>query len=175
MFFTSGILIFIFAENNYSIFAHAMLVKTPLLHQSFGPRVFLSFFLFLSFSLSLFFWLIPWSAKAGCVTQGILDSYLLSISHHRLQNTRFWSIKGPTLGISDFLEEVSSLAHSIVFLYFFSLISKEGFLISPCCSLKLCIQVVYLSFSPLLFSSFLSQLFVRPPQPAILPFCISFS
>ena len=42
MFFKSGILIFIFAENNYSIYAHTMLIKTPLLHQSSGPRVFLS-------------------------------------------------------------------------------------------------------------------------------------
>ena len=49
MFCKSGILIFIFAENNYSIYAHIMLIKTPLLHQSFGPRVLLS----LSFSLSL--------------------------------------------------------------------------------------------------------------------------
>ena len=49
MFCKSGILIFIFAENNYSIYAHTMLIKTPLLHQSFGPRVFLP----LTFSLSL--------------------------------------------------------------------------------------------------------------------------
>ena len=40
MFCKSGILIFIFAENNYSIYAHTMLIKTPLLHQSIGPRVF---------------------------------------------------------------------------------------------------------------------------------------
>ena len=44
MFCKSGILIFIFAENNYT-----MLIKTPLLHQSSCPCVFLS----LSFSLSL--------------------------------------------------------------------------------------------------------------------------
>ena len=51
MFCKSGILIFIFAENYYSIYAHAMLIKTPLLHQSFGPRVFLSIpSLFLSIS-----------------------------------------------------------------------------------------------------------------------------
>ena len=50
MFCKSGILIFIFAENNYSIYAHTMLIKTPLLHQSFGPRVLLS----LSLSPSLF-------------------------------------------------------------------------------------------------------------------------
>ena len=44
------------------------------------------------------------------------------------------------LGISNFLEEISSLPHSIVFLYFFALITEEGFLISPCYSLELCIQ-----------------------------------
>ena len=54
-----------------------------------------------------------------------------------------------SLGISDFLEEISGISHSIVFLYFFALIAEEGFLISPCYSLELCIQVVYLSFSPL--------------------------
>ena len=65
MFCKSGILIFVFAENYYSIYAHAMLIKTPLLHQSFGPRVCLSLLLsFYSFSLSLYFWLIPWSAEA---------------------------------------------------------------------------------------------------------------
>ena len=45
-----------------------------------------------------------------------------------------------TLGILNFLEEVSSLFHSIVFLYFFVLITEEGFLISPYYSLELCIQ-----------------------------------
>ena len=51
MFSKSGILIFIFAENNYRIHAHAMLIKTPLLHQSFVPLM--SFFLSFSLSLSL--------------------------------------------------------------------------------------------------------------------------
>ena len=37
-----------------------------------------------------------------------------------------------SLGISNFLEEISSLSYSIVFLYFFTLITKEGFLIFPC-------------------------------------------
>ena len=50
MFCKSGILIFSFAENNYSIYAHTMLIKTPLLHQSSGPRVLLSHSLSLSFS-----------------------------------------------------------------------------------------------------------------------------
>ena len=48
----SVILIFIFAENNYSIYAHTMLIKTHLLHQSFGPHVLLS----LSVSLRLILW-----------------------------------------------------------------------------------------------------------------------
>ena len=39
-----------------------------------------------------------------------------------------------SLGISNFLEEISSLSHSVVFLYFFALIAEEGFLISPCYS-----------------------------------------
>ena len=40
-----------------------------------------------------------------------------------------------SLGISNFLEEISSLSHSIVFFYFFALITEEGFLVSPCYSL----------------------------------------
>ena len=40
-----------------------------------------------------------------------------------------------SLGISNFLDEISSLSHSVVFLYFFALIAEEGY------SLELCIQV----------------------------------
>ena len=36
------------------------------------------------------------------------------------------------LWFSTFLEEISSLSHSIVFLYFFALIAEEGLLVSPC-------------------------------------------
>jgi len=43
--------------------------------------------------------------------------------------------------VSNFLEEISSLSYSIVFLYFFALIAEEGFLISPCYSLEQCIQM----------------------------------
>ena len=46
-----------------------------------------------------------------------------------------------SFGISNFLEEISNLFHSIVFLYFFALITEEGFLISPCYSLELYIQM----------------------------------
>ena len=72
-----------------------------------------------------------------------------------------------SLGISNFLEEISSLPHSIVFLYCFALFTLEGFLISPCYSLELCIQMglSFLFFFAFLFSSF--SLFVRPPQATI--------
>ena len=48
-----------------------------------------------SLSLSLYFWLIPWSTKGGYITQGILASFLLSLSYRQLWTTRFQSIKGP--------------------------------------------------------------------------------
>ena len=61
-----------------------------------------------------------------------------------------------SLGISNFLEEISSLSQCSVFLYFFALIAEEGFLISPCYYLELCIQMdIYLSSSPLPLASLL--------------------
>ena len=81
-----------------------------------------------------------------------------------------------SLGISNFLEEIPSLSHSIVFFYFFALITEEGFLVSPCYSLELCIQLD-MSFPFLSCLSLLlyPQLFVKPPQTTTLPPCISFS
>ena len=52
------------------------------------------------------------------------------------------------LCISDFLEVISSLSHSIVFLYFFTLFTSKGFPMSPCYSLEFCIQMS-ISFCPL--------------------------
>ena len=65
-----------------------------------------------------------------------------------------------SLGISHFFEEISSLSHSIVFLYFFALIAEEGFLISPCYSLELCIHmhISFLFSFAFCFSSFHSYL-----------------
>ena len=63
-----------------------------------------------------------------------------------------------SLDISNFLEEISHLSHSIVFLYFFALITEEGFLISPCYSLELCVQMgisflFSFAFASLLFTA----------------------
>ena len=66
-----------------------------------------------------------------------------------------------SLGISSFLEEISSLSHSVVFLYFFALItSSNGY--------------TFLFSFVFRFTSF-SQLFVRPPQTTMLPFYMAFS
>ena len=67
--------------------------------------------------------------------------------------------------MSDFLEEISSLSHSIVFLYFFALITEEGFLILLCYSLDLCIQMGISFFSPLPLASFLSYFYGLLRQP----------
>ena len=41
-----------------------------------------------------------------------------------------------SLGISNFLEQISSVSHSIIFIYFFAVIAEEVF-IFPCFSLEL--------------------------------------
>ena len=63
-----------------------------------------------------------------------------------------------SLSISNFLEEISSLSHSIGFLYFFALITEECFLISARYSLELCIQmdISFLSSFAFHIFSFLS-------------------
>ena len=65
-----------------------------------------------------------------------------------------------SLGISNFLAEISRRSHSIVFLDLFALTTEEGFLTSPCYSLELCIQVgiAFLFSFAFSFSSFLSYL-----------------
>ena len=64
-----------------------------------------------------------------------------------------------SLAISNFLEENFSLSHFIVFLYFFALITEEGFLTSLCYCLELCIQMgIFFLFSfAFPFSSFLKS------------------
>ena len=80
-----------------------------------------------------------------------------------------------SLGISNFLDKISSFSHSIVFLYFFALITEEGFLISLLFFGTLHSDGYIFSFLLCLSFLFFSQLFVRPPQVTILPFCISSS
>ena len=60
-----------------------------------------------------------------------------------------------SLGISNFLEEISTLSHSIVFLYFFALIMRKAFLSLLAILWNSPFRCLYLSFSPLLFASLL--------------------
>ena len=74
--------------------------------------------------------------------------------------------------ISNFLDEISSLSHSIVFLCFFALIAEEALLIL---SLLLFFGTLHSNgyifpFLLCFLLPFFSQLFVRPPQTAILLF-----
>ena len=78
-----------------------------------------------------------------------------------------------SLVISNFLEEISSFS-----ILLFSSISlhwslRKAFLSLLAILWNSAFIWVQLSFSPLLFTSLLSQLFVRPLQTAILLFCIS--
>ena len=79
-----------------------------------------------------------------------------------------------SLGISNFLEEISSLSHYIVFLYFFALITEEGFLISLLFFGTLHSNGYIFPFLLCFSLAFFSQLFVRPPQTAILLFAFLF-
>ena len=75
-------------------------------------------------------------------------------------NTEQIGFSRQAFGFSDFLEEISSLSHSVVFLYFFALIVEEGFHISSCYSLEPCIQmfISFLFSFAFHFSPFLSYL-----------------
>ena len=73
-----------------------------------------------------------------------------------------------------------SLRKAFFFFFFSFLNSKCIFYRKPFLTLlairwNSAFRWVYLSFSPLPSLLFFSQLFVRPPQTTILPFCISFS
>ena len=63
-------------------------------------------------------------------------------------------IKCP-LGVSNFLEEISSLSHSDVFLYLFALITDKAFLCLLAMLWKSAFSWMYLSLSPLPFTSLL--------------------
>ena len=65
-----------------------------------------------------------------------------------------------SLGISNFLEGIFSLSHSIVFLYFFELI-MEAFLSLLAILWNSAVKWVYLSFSPFHFTSLLSSVICK--------------
>jgi len=76
-----------------------------------------------------------------------------------------------SLGISNFLEGTSSLSHSVIFLcfFFFFWSLRRAFLSLLAILWNSAFQWIYLSFSPLPFTSLLFSAFVRPPRQ---PFCL---
>ena len=139
--------------------------------------------------LALFIMMLPkalWHRTSGCLALGewshhrgylghkdlfldsssVYSSHLFLISSASVRSIPFLSFWAHLClkcshDISNFLEEISSLSHFVVFLYVFALISEEGFLISPCYSLELCIQMgISFLFSFAFIFSFLSSLCV---------------
>ena len=93
---------------------------------------------------SVLAWRIPGMGEPGGLTS--LGSHRVGHNWNDLAAYCFCPLLSPSLhdmfpSISNFLEEIFNLSHSIVFLYFLALITEEGFLISPCYSLELCIQM----------------------------------
>ena len=81
------------------------------------------------------------------------------VCHWYIYSFLFWQKMQPpatcSLGISNFLEEISSLSHSIVFLYSLHWSLRKAFLSLLAILWNSVFKWVYLSFSPLLFTSLL--------------------
>ena len=104
----------------------------------------------------------------------IINSAAMNIGVHVSLSILVSSVCMPSSGTG----EISSLSHSIVVLYFFALITEEGFLISPGCSLELCIQMAisFLFSFAFCFSSFQAICKTSSDNSfAFSLFCISFS
>ena len=105
--------------------------------------------------------MVIWVMKTFVYSSSVYSCHLFLMSSVSVRSLLFLSFYCAhlcmkcSLHIFNFLEEISSLSHSIVFLYFFALITEEGFLISPCCSLELCIQILISFLFSLLFTSLL--------------------
>ena len=90
------------------------------------------------------------SLRFSLYSSSVYSCYLFLIPSASVKSIRFlpfimpifaWNVPLVPLDlVISFLEEISRLFYSIVFLYFFALFIAEGFLISPCFSLELCIQ-----------------------------------
>ena len=107
-------------------------------------------------------WVITPSGLSGLwrsflYSSSVYSCYLFLISSASVRSTLFLSFIVPIFAWNVplvsliFLKRSLVFSHSVVFLYFFVSITEEGFLISSCYSLELCIQ----SFSPLPLTSLL--------------------
>ena len=119
--------------------------------------------------------MIIWSWRSFLYSSSVYSCHLFLISSASVRSIPFlsfieaifaWNV--PLVSLI-FVEEISSLSHSIAFLYFFALITEEGFLISPCYSLELW------NSSPLLFTSLLFTAICKASSDSHFVFLLFFS
>ena len=79
-----------------------------------------------------------------------------------------------SLGISNFLGEISSLSHLLFSSIYLHWLLRKAFLSLLAILWNSAFRCLYLSFSPLLFISFLFTAICKASQTAILLFCIHF-
>ena len=121
------------------------------------------------------------SWRSFLYTSSVYSCHLFLITSAYVRSIPFLSFIEPIFAWKVPLVSLIFLKRSLVFpILLFSSVSLHWSLRKSFLSLLAVLQNsafkwVYLSFSPLPFTSLLSQLFVRPPQTTILPFCISFS
>ena len=143
--------------------------------------------------------MITWLQTPGCLALGewshhhgylghedlflyssVYSCHLFLISYASVKSILFLSFIVPIFAWNVPLVSLIFLKWSLVFpILFFSSISlhwslRKAFLSLLAVLWNSAFKWVYLSFSPLLLVLFFPQLFVRPLQTTILPFCISF-
>ena len=101
--------------------------------------------------------------KLFLYSSSVYSCHLFLISSASVTSITFLSFMDPIFAwnvplVSNFLEEISSLPQSVLFLYFFALIAEEDFLISPYYSLELCIQTFFFLFLLCLLFLFFSAI-----------------
>ena len=110
------------------------------------------------------------SRRSFLYSYSVYSCHLFLMSSASVRSIQFLSFIEPIFAwnaplVSLILLEISNLSHCIIFLYFFALVTEEGFLISPCYSLELCVQMgISFLFSFAFSFSFLSYLWGRIRQ-----------
>ena len=109
------------------------------------------------------------SWRSFLYSSSVYSCHLFLISSASFRFIQFLSFIEPILTWNVPLVSLIFLKRSLVFpillcLYFFALIIEEGFLISPCCSLELCIQMGIFFLFSFAFPSLLFSAIYKPPS-----------
>ena len=124
-------------------------------------------------------WL-SWSWRSFLYSSSVYSCHLFLISYASVRSLPFLPFIESIFAWNVPLVSLIFSKRSLIFpILLFSSISlhwslRKAFLSLLAILWNSAFRCLYLSLSPLLSASFLSQLFVRPPQTAILLFCISF-